>query len=167
MNDFLTLFKYPVDGPVDKTDYRNPNNYVPYYNGNVEDSRFRHNSNQRVIKTTESILRPQSQGFYLGIQDTGTCGEITRLVVYYTFRKEEQRELVVYPEFADPPINGPSETFQAQCVCNAHNTTSLDVHAFSDGQRIVYADKASGGARCECDDGYEIDSSRTACIREF
>lgn len=139
---------------------RDPKNYKPL-NKTVRDSTLQHIAGSSIISQTRSLLRPNANGSYFGFHDTGTCGAIERVVVYYTVCLSKQVELVFYPEFANPPHNGPDQVVKAECVCNAHNVTTLNVLASaSDGTCV---DEAVGGARCECDDGYEIAQDRSSC----
>lgn len=168
-NDYITAHRYDVDVPATKVEQKKIDNYKPL-NGTLENSRWQQPPSRRInnVMRTFQMLRPEPRmnGFHLGLQDTGTCGEVTRIILYYTICSGRQQELVVYPEFANPPRDGPNEIYKARCVCNAHNTTSLDVIAYSSTGTCV--DSAPGGARCECNDGYQIDdTSRSSCIREL
>lgn len=97
----------------------------------------------------------------MGIRDTGTCGDIKRMIIYYTVCHAKQIGLVVYPEFGTPPKSGPDEVYEANCVCNAHNVTSLRVNAFS--ATSTCSDEVEGGAKCECDGGYEMAANGRSC----
>jgi len=161
-NDYVTMYRYDVDNTASLANQRNPDNYV-LLNGTEEDSRLQQSSdtNVRSITQTRLLSRPTSNGFYLGLRDQGTCGEVTRLLIYYTVCEASKDGLVMYPEFANPPRGGPNEVFYAKCVCNAYNTTSLAVNGFSNGSCIAVAPQ---GIQCECDGGYisvikEIDES--------
>lgn len=109
-------------------------------------------SNQLSSKTILSSTQRESSSIYFGIQDTGFCGITGRVLIYYRVCLGRQTGLVVYPEKALPPRNKPVEYFEASCVENAHNITSLRVRA--SGADGTCNDVASSGARCECNLGY-------------
>ena len=155
-DEFLTLHKYDVKNTVsDKTE---TNNYTPMF-GSIEESKI---GTAPGDKITKSLIRdPESTGMYVGIQDTGTCGQISRIIMYYKVCNAKQVGLVRYPEFPAPPTNGEDEIFEAECVCNAHPVTSMAVTASSKTGQC--SDVASGGARCECDAGYVISADGRSC----
>lgn len=167
VNDFVTLYRYCVDDPVSTVRQTNPGNYVPL-NGTVEDSTLQQVPGQRIVRQPErSLIRPSpsTRGCYFGIRDTGTCGEVERLILFYTVCSAKQEGLVVYPEFANPPKAGPDEVFNARCICNAHPVTTMRVTASSaDGTCL---DEAEDGAECACDDGYQISDDGSDCLRKF
>ena len=107
------------------------------------------------------IFRPSgSTGFHLGIRDTGTCGYVDRILLYYTPCKKFQDGLVKYPELVRPPEGSPPSVAQACCANNSHNTTSLSFRAYSDG-------RCERGVMCECDAGYILDAAvGTSCNGE-
>ena len=90
-----------------------------------------------------------TNGFYLGFRDTGTCLNILRLQVYYRISLQRTVGLVTYPEIALPRIgSGGSVTAVATCANNSTNITSLQVTCFADGQCVSVAS-------CACVPGYE------------
>ena len=97
-----------------------------------------------ILSSTQST----SSGFYFGIRDSGLCGLLGRVIIYYKVCLGRQSGLVVYPETALPPSNGPMEYFDASCVQNAHNITSLQIIANG------ASGTCSSGAKCECNLGY-------------
>ena len=104
-------------------------------------------------------FRPSgSTGFHLGIRDTGTCGYVDRIILYYTPCKKFQDGLVNYPELVRPPEGSPPNVQVAQACC-ALNTTSLGFRAFSvsDGRCEV------NNVTCECNPGYILDDAGTGC----
>lgn len=148
---------------------KNQDNYK-YLNGTEDDSKWVIPEGvraHRLYTNSLSMLRPDPKmsGLYLGIKDPGTCGQISRIIFYYRHCPAKQVGLVVYPQFAAPPENGPNEEFLAQCVCNAHNVTSLGVTGFSGSQSGTCEDNDPQGAICECDAGYEMDSDGASCKR--
>ena len=105
-------------------------------------------------------FRPSgSTGFHLGIRDTGTCGYVDRILLYYTLCNKFQDGLVNYPELVRPPEGSPPNVAQACCAPNSHNTTSLSFRAYSDG-------RCERGVMCECDAGYILNATGTGCNGE-
>ena len=163
-NDFVTVHRYDVDEPAFENEQINPDNYVLL--STEDDSKLKQKpAPARDVRKVVHLNRPtpRRNGFHLGFHDTGTCGQVGRVFVYYTVCEAKKIGLVEYREYANPPKNGPDEVFQARCVCNAHPLTSLDVTAFRNGSCI---DVAAGGARCECDDGYRLSEDGESCIGE-
>ena len=108
------------------------------------------------------FLRPLNFNYtYFGIQDIGTTGTIIRIIVYYVVCPGRVDGLVTYPEVPHPPQGSSSHTMRtARCAEHAHNTTSLETFAYSDGR----CDQQS--AACFCDLGYveESGQSGSQCI---
>ena len=109
---------------------------------------------QNVSGRDTTIVRrfPRPANFaytYFGIQDTGTFGNIIRLLVYYEVCPGRLGHLVIYPEIPLPPQGSFLPTIRmAQCVKHAHNKTSLETRAYSNGQCVQ-------NVMCACDTGYE------------
>ena len=152
----MTLYQYNSDNITTNANRINSSNYEPLF-GDEESSRFVQPTGvSRVQEVTQSITRPaNSDGFYLGIRDEGTCGSISRLIVFYVVCPTRVDGLVTYPESADI-------LFEALCASNAHNITSLQVIAFSSNGGNC-SPVAPGGAVCECDGGYVLSSDGLSC----
>ena len=163
--NYVTLYRQDVNNTLSYDNIIDDSRYQPIL-GNESNSRLGHNSladfMEPTIEKRMKLDLPQTNGFYLGLLDAGTCGFITRLVIYYTICKGHKTDLVIYPEVATPPVDGPDESYEAECVPNAHNTTSLHVNMLSATSTCV--DEAVGGARCECNAGYEKDGTDPSCI---
>ena len=99
-------------------------------------------------------LQPSQTGFYLAMEDHGTCIGITRLRVYRNNCKPQDVGLVVYPS-APAPVSG-SVNIDISCVENAVVSGSPRVTCSSDGtwgpQNPV----------CQCRLGYE--DRETECV---
>ena len=90
-----------------------------------------------------------TNGFYLGFRETGTCVNIQRLQVYYRISLQRTVGLVTYPEIALPRIDSSgSVTAIATCADNSRNLTSLLVTCFADG-------RCDSVASCACVPGHE------------
>ena len=108
----------------------------------------------------KSFRTSGSTGFHLGIRDSGTCGYVDRILLYYTPCKKFQDGLVNYPELVRPPEGSPPNVAQACCAPNSNNTTSLSFRAYSDGRC------ENTNVTCECDAGYILDAAGSGCNGE-
>ena len=103
------------------------------------------------------------QGFYLGIQDRGSCGIIRQITMYYKVCPGRFEGLEIYPDLPLPPQSSMNPTVaNAFCVPNSVNFTTPGYVAYPNGT-CVY------GAVCECALGFEKavlveqNSSITSC----
>ena len=98
-------------------------------------------------------FKPSSNanGFYLGIEDTGTCGSIERVTVYYRIIPNRTDGLIEYPEIPLPPV-GSSDTITRSAVCAADSTGS-GLELTADSRGIVEGDPS-----CLCNPGYQFES---------
>lgn len=151
-DNFLTLFSTQQSSVVNTNQRRDTSNYLPL---GGEKSKLQ----GKGSKTFRIQREDQASYLYLALKDTGTCGEISRMIAYYQVCEAKQIGLVRYPEFASPP-HGTTETFLATCACNAHPVTNMEVTATSDGQCV---DVVQGGARCQCDAGYVLSQDGRSC----
>ena len=97
--------------------------------------------------TNNFTLPPSSTGFYLALQDTGSCIVVSRLRVYRNNCKSRQVGLVLYPD-APAPVSG-SANIDISCVENAVVSGSSRVTCASDGTW------GSETPVCQCRLGYE------------
>ena len=157
-NNFVTLYRYDTNSIASSTEQTNKNNYVPLFGQGTEntDSRFRQIEGFDDDNVVRSFTTSGSTGFHLGIRDTGTCGYVDRILLYYTPCKKFQDGLVNYPELVRPPEGSPPNVAQACCVLN---TTSPGLRAYcvSDGRCEV------NNVTCECNPGYILDDAGTGC----
>ena len=155
--DYVTLYQYNLNGTASDAERTNPSNYQPLF-GTVEASRLQQPSGAtRQVSQNHALTRPSNrEGFYLGIRDEGTCGDVIRIIVYYVVCPRRVEGLVTYPE-TTLPVQGSSDiVFNAVCAPNAHNTTTLEVIASSSNHSC--SAKATGGASCQCNAGYVLNS---------
>lgn len=159
---YVTLYGYNRDSIASHGDRINPSNYQPLF-GDALSSRLEQPSGSVMqIGLTLRLTRPaNSNGFYLGLRDEGTCGSITRLIVYYIVCPARQEGLIIYPEVTVPAQNSLDIVFNASCVANAHSVTTLQVTAFSSNGSC--SPVASGGPACECDAGYIVSGNGRSC----
>ena len=140
---YVDMFRYQRNA-VDATAARNTANYqlvqrIEQPNGFPE----------QQYAASFSITPGNTNGFYLGFRDTGTCVNILRLQVYYRISPRRTVGLVTYPEIALPRQGSSgSATAVATCPDNSRNLTSLQVTCFADGRCV---DVAS----CACVPGHE------------
>ena len=84
-----------------------------------------------TMKNSIFTLPPSSTGFYIAVQDTGSCLTILRMRVYHNNCKSRQDRLVLYPD-APAPVSG-STNISISCVENAVVSRSSEVTCFSNG----------------------------------
>ena len=123
--------------------FMNKTNYVRFGTATPARTGVRYTETHRFTLQ----LQPQETGFYIAIEDTGTCVIISRLLVYRHNCKSKQNKLVLYPETA-APVSG-SRNIDITCVPNADVCDSPPVTCDSDGMW------GSQNPRCECSGGYE------------
>ena len=105
-------------------------------------------SSSRTYTNTYNFTLPSSStGFYIAVQDTGSCIYLSRLRVYRNNCKYQEIGLVVYPN-APAPVFG-SFDIDIGCVENAAVSGSPRVTCTSDGQW------GPEMPVCQCKLGYE------------
>ena len=111
--------------------------------------RARSTTQSARFETHTFTLDPSDTGFYVALQDTGTCVGISRLRVYRYNCPSRQVGLVLYPE-VPAKVSG-SVNVKLTCVDNASipESESDTVTCSSDGKW------SSNIPLCECDLGYE------------
>ena len=130
--------------------FMNKANYVSF--GTATPAR----TGTRYTETHRFTLQPQQTGFYIAIEDTGTCVIVGRLLVYRHNCKSMQNKLVLYPETPAPVSS--SRNIDITCVPNADVCGSPEVPCDSDGMW------GPQNPRCECRAGYE--DRGTECNRK-
>ena len=93
--------------------------------------RARARDQEAHFETHNFTLDPSDTGFYVALQDTGTCVGISRLRVYHYNCPSRQEGLILYPE-APAPAYG-SVNINIKCVDNAVVSNSPQVTCRSDG----------------------------------
>ena len=107
--------------------------------------------------TYKFTLPQSSTGFYLALQDNGSCIVLSRLRVYRNNCKSCQVGLVLYPD-APAPVSG-SANIDISCVENA---------VVSGGSRVTCASDGTWGSEtpvCQCRLGYE--NRQTKCSGRY
>ena len=149
---YVTLYRYDTSVPVPPAGRITTSNYHLLI-GSETTSRFGSASTTTMIQETGVPRSSSFTGFYLGIRDTGTCGfPVQRVIIYYKVCEAKTGKLVTLPEEALPLESAGSGVYSGGCVPNAHAVTSLMVDINSVTGSCT--ERATGGARCECDAGY-------------
>ena len=138
---YVDMYRYERNG-VDATAARTTTNYQ-FVRRIEQPSGF---SGQQYTTSFNFTPSGNTNGFYLGFRDTGTCVNILRIQVYYRISPQRTDGLVTYPEIALPRQG--STTAMATCAANSTNLTSLLVMCFANESCV---DVAS----CACVPGHE------------
>lgn len=85
-------------------------------------------------ETRRLARQDESNEFYLGVRDEGTCGSVVRVIAYYLVCPTREQGLVSYTdhEFALPVRSSSNIKYNAGCADNAHNVTTVEVVASSE-----------------------------------
>ena len=121
--------------------YMNPANYEKFAEPYAPLSSVNYNN------TFNFTLPPSSTGFYIALQDTGSCIALSRLRIYRNSCKSFQTGLVTYPD-APAPVSG-SATVNLVCEENAERSSTTEATCQSDGTW------ASENLMCNCQPGYK------------
>ena len=141
------LLNYKINTPqvpsITESGYMNTNNYEQL-------GRASSTMQAAQNETYTFTLDPSDTGFYVALQDTGTCVGISRLRVYHYNCPSRQEGLVLYPE-TPAPANFSSVDVRFTCVDNAHTSESESdtTTCHSNGTW------ATDIPVCECNLGYE------------
>ena len=112
-------------------------------------------SSVTYTNTYNFTLPPSYTGFYIAVQDIGSCIALSRLRVYRNNCKSRQVGLVLYPD-APAPVNG-SANITIGCVENAVVSGSPRVTCGSNGTWDSGGPETWGSQSpvCRCKCGYE------------
>lgn len=150
-NDFVSLSRYDVENKqVLQTDTQN---YI--------EMQVLQQVGRNTVSKHLNFERPENaNGFYLGLRDIGTCGQVERIIVYYENAPgyTDDNNLVTCPCIAYPESE--SDINSKECTCHAH--------ALPVGSLVRTADH-SGAVNempvCGCKPGYEFANGE--CQGEF
>lgn len=160
-NDYVTLYRYETSGPV--SDRTNRSNYVPLLGSMVESRLQQPPGLSASVGMNYSVVLPaarSSGGFYLGIEDDGTCGTVERIIVFFQVVRGREQDLLTCPDVGLPP-QGSTSSSQRECQCheNARPTsTTLSRVCFINS--TCNEDQA-----CACGPGFTLDSGQ--CIGRY
>jgi hypothetical protein len=108
------------------------------------------------INTYNFTLPPSSTGFYIAVQDIGSCIALSRMRVYRENCKSFQTGLVLYPDA--PALVSGEASVSFSCVPNGGVMGDEDtVNCRSDGTWVP------GSPMCGCRPGYEINQAKDGC----
>ena len=142
---YVDMYRYERDG-VDATAARTTTNYQ-FVRRIEQPSGF--SQQQYSASFSFTPTSGNTNGFYLGFRDTGTCVNLQRLQVYYRISPQRIVGLVTYPKVALPRQGSSGSVIaMATCAANSRNLASLQVTCFADGWCV---DVAS----CACVPGHE------------
>ena len=130
--------------------YMNTDNYEQFGRARPTDT------GRSYFETYSFIVNPSDTGFYVAIQDVGTCVGISKLRVYHYICPSHQEGLALYPE-TPAPVSG-SVNVQFTCVDNAESESDT-VTCNHDGTWSTEVPV------CECNVGYE--NMGTNCSGKF
>ena len=159
-NDFATVYKFDSNSPAQVSEQTDPANYQLLRSTEM-DSRLQ----QVGMSDTPVLWRiPKSRfpaaGFYLGFRDTGTCGPVKRIFVYYMKAPmySNATTLLTCPNVPLPS----SGTTRGSCCCGekATNASSLERVCRADGT----CEEPSTDV-CGCQPGYEFVNNQ--CVGKF
>ena len=103
---------------------------------------------QRAYQTSFTFIPSgNSNGFYLGFKDTGTCVNIHHIQIYYNKFTPVALSPVICPETGLPPA-GTTASVTCSCPANSVATSSLQMTCRSDGT-------CTGNPTCQCNEGYQ------------
>ena len=161
-NDFMTLYRYDRNTVANNNDRTDIMNYNTPMFGTIASSRLEASGSASTLTKNESLVPTNNfNGFYMGIEDVGTCGQISRIIIYYLVCPAKVTGLVKYKEIAVPLRTDSNVVYSASCVANAHNVTNLEVTIYSANSTCI--DQVFKGAKCECNHGYFLFN---ACVCE-
>ena len=111
------------------------------------------------VATLNLILEPSQTGFYIALQDNGTCFGVSRITVFRNNCKSFQRGLVLYPD-APAPVSD-SVNINIQCVANSRSVPGQNTAlCHSSGEW------GTETPMCKCNPGYEaVDSTEGLMCR--
>ena len=150
-----TLYRYERSGANNAARVI-PANYLP---NEVLDLSLMSNQNT-VTRNNTFVPSATANGFYLGLQDTGTCGSIVRITAYYFVCPGSTDDLVTIPEIPRPRV-GSTTPITSTASCASDSTGSaLQLSCAADGTFV-------GSPVCLCNPGYEFVSNSATCEGEY
>ena len=139
----------------------NTDNYQPLF-GTEENSRVERPENiNSDVDELRDFTRPSNfQGFYIAVRDTGSCGAIRRIILYYVVFLGRTDTLTNCPDLPLPVINGRMNS-SLSCTCIGNSS------GLREGALIRSCDPTGActdGGSCECDGGFRLDYDLNMCV---
>ena len=160
-NDYVTLHRYETNGPVGDRTVRS--NYAPLFGSVVESRLQQPPQSDSSVSMNYSLVLPETRtgnGFYLGVEDDGTCGTVERIIVYFRVVRGREQDLLTCPDVGLPP-QGSTASSRRDCQChdNASPTSAtLSRTCFINGS-------CSEEQACACSPGFTL--SNGECTGEL
>ena len=154
------MYRFDVPSIQDVVSQTNTANYLSNKMGVLrQESPFDFDTVQwRVVRPADSSIK----GFYLGFQDTGTCGQVGRVIASHKrspgFR--DAANLVTCPDTALPPT-GSTQLSTTTCSCDSNSVAVASLERSCDVNGVC-----TGSPACACKAGYELNSEGT-CTGEL
>ena len=141
---YVDMYRYERNG-VDATAARTTSNYQ-FVRRIEQPNNF---TKQQYMTSFSFTPSGNTNRFYLGFRDTGTCVNLQRLQVYYIALQPPVDPPVVCPEVGRPPQG---RTVPVTCSCPANSTvtpgSSLQLICHSNGT-------CDSNPSCRCNEGYQ------------
>ena len=159
-NDFANVYKFDVPSIQDAASQTNAANYLSNKLGVLQQvSLFDFDTVEwRVVRPAD----PSIKGFYLGFEDIGTCGQVSRILASHMrapgFR--DASNLVTCPDTALPPT-GSTKQSTSTCSCDSNSVAVASLERSCDMNGVC-----TGSPACACKAGYEL-SSEGICTGEL
>ena len=144
------MYTYELEESDSNNGRTSPANYDPLAILGLEDGQ---GSGEEMFTFLPSH---NDDGFYLGIKDTGTCGSIERITVYYRVIPSRTDGLIEYPEIPLPPVRS-SDRITRVASC-AVDSTGSNLELTANSGRVV-----EGNPSCLCNPGYQFESLVAEC----
>ena len=108
----------------------------------------------------------EATGFYLGIQDVGSCIVIRRVLAFYYVCPAVTSDLIAHPETIAPIIGGTAPTAQVvgRCVEGTQPENGVEPRVTCSPMGIWSVNLGSG---CVCGSGFESSSDGRSCVGTF
>ena len=153
VNSFVTLHRYDTNSSQASNEITNTANYQPCFG---DQSRLEQ-SGDAETNIIRRYTRPNFASTYFGIEDVGTIGDVTRLLVYYRVAQGFEQGLVVCPNVALPPEDS-QRTVSQSCTCknNSMAMGSLEMTCDRNGDCV-------GSPMCGCGPGYQYNDTQNVC----
>jgi hypothetical protein len=164
VRDYVTMYRYDTNGIAsDRTDRTK---YVPLLGvGREVESRLQQGAASGAVRMEYELTLPttnRTTGFYLGIEDDGTCGSVNRIIVFFRFVEGRVQDLLTCPPVALPP-SGSTSPSQRECVCHANaSSTGATLSRVCNLNGVCNEDQA-----CACSPGFTLANGRCVgtCIQ--
>ena len=151
---YVTLYHYETNQQQSAENVADTDNYSPLFGTESESRLTQPGGTNRAQSVSLNYVRPDpptANGFYLGINDIGTVGMVTRIIIYYRVVRWTPRELLTCDDVAFPP-QGTDSTSQETCVCDSNASQfSNTLERICDVDGLCNEDQ-----ECACSPGFQL-----------